>query len=85
MTNGGSSETSVSLVGPRAETPSSVLTKINKTFKWNFLAAIWHNNHQGTPESARQIKLKFSWIWIHGLKALILEKQPQRIGQFSTH
>lgn len=49
MTNGGSSEMSVSLVSRAAKTASEnldVLTRINKTFKWNFLAAIWHHNHQ---------------------------------------
>lgn len=52
---------SVSLVSERAKTASanlSVLTKINKTFKWNFLAAIWHNNHQDTPRLCLSNKIK---------------------------
>lgn len=53
MTNGGSSEVSVSLDSETLKTASAnlfpfFLTKINKTFKWDFLVAIWNNNHGRT-------------------------------------
>ena len=58
MTNGGSSEVSVSGVSGRAAANLSVLTKINKTFKWDSLAAIWHNNHQDTAPLRLSSKIK---------------------------
>lgn len=63
MTNGGSSEMSVSSGGGRAPTPPKHLfiffnAKINKTLKWDFLATIWQNNHQDTPGPRLSRKIK---------------------------
>lgn len=50
---------------------------IKKNLKWNFLAAIWHNNHRDTPgESACRMKLKISWIWIHSVDVKPLPPPP---------
>lgn len=52
---------SVSFVSERAKTASEnlfILTKINKTFKWNFLTTIWHNNHQDTSRLCLSKKIK---------------------------
>lgn len=52
---------SVSPVSKKAETEwanPSILTKINKTFTWNFLTAIWHNNHHDTPRLCLSNKIK---------------------------
>lgn len=52
---------SVSFVSERAKTASEnlfILTKINKTFKWNFLTTIWQNNHQDTSRLCLSSKIK---------------------------